>query len=64
MMKNVSKKTQCVHSGKFDDERMHGINTPIYTSTSYQYLDTDELLRLSTGIEDVRDLIDDLRQAL
>ena len=44
MMKNVSKKTQCVHSGKFDDERMHGINTPIYTSTSYQYLDTEERL--------------------
>lgn len=42
MMKHSSKKTQCVHSGKLDDERAHGINTPIYTSTSYQYLDTEE----------------------
>ncbi|OGF63836.1 MAG: cystathionine beta-lyase [Candidatus Fischerbacteria bacterium RBG_13_37_8] len=41
-MKFIAKKTQCVHSGRIDDERVHGINTPIYTSTSYQYLDTDE----------------------
>ena len=44
MMKHFSKKTKCVHSGRLDDERVHGINTPIYTSTSYQYLDTDERL--------------------
>jgi cystathionine beta-lyase len=42
MMEHSSKKTQCIHSGTLDDERAHGINTPIYTSTSYPYLDTEE----------------------
>lgn len=38
-----SKQTICVHSGQKTDE-YNGINTPIFTSTSYGYLDTDERL--------------------
>jgi cysteine-S-conjugate beta-lyase len=38
-----SKATRCVHDGQRMDE-FRGINTPIYTSTSYGYLDTDERL--------------------
>jgi len=41
--KNNSKYTQCVHEGQHTGE-FGGINTPIYTSTSYGYLDTDERL--------------------
>ena len=42
-MKNkLSKKTNCVHSGGIFDKTTRGANTPIYTSTSYAYLDTDE----------------------
>lgn len=43
-MEHFSTKTQCVRSVRLDEERIQGINTPIYTSTSYQYLDTDERL--------------------
>jgi cystathionine beta-lyase len=46
-MKNVnperSIKTRCVHAGQHMGE-YQGANTPIYTSTSYGYLDTDERL--------------------
>lgn len=42
-MKTQSKQTICVHEGKKPDES-RGINTPIYTSTSYGYLDTEERL--------------------
>jgi len=38
-----SKQTICVHSGQKEDD-YSGINTPIYTSTSYGYLDTEERL--------------------
>ncbi len=38
-----SKNTLCVHKGQHTGE-FGGINTPIYTSTSYGYLDTDERL--------------------
>jgi cystathionine beta-lyase len=41
-MDNYKKKTQCVHSGTIFDPRTRGVNTPIYTSTSYAYLDTEE----------------------
>jgi cystathionine beta-lyase len=41
--KNHSKSTVCVHEGRHTGE-YGGINTPIYTSTSYGYLDTDERL--------------------
>jgi cystathionine beta-lyase len=38
-----SKNTICVHDGQHIGE-YKGINTPIYTSTSYGYLDTDDRL--------------------
>lgn len=38
-----SRNTICVHEGQHIGE-YRGINTPIYTSTSYGYLDTDERL--------------------
>ena len=38
-----TKGTRCVHEGQRMDE-FRGINTPIYTSTSYGYLDTDDRL--------------------
>jgi cysteine-S-conjugate beta-lyase len=37
-----SLKTTCVHAGTLPDEVNNGINSPIYTSTSYEYLDSDE----------------------
>jgi cystathionine beta-lyase len=40
-MKQNNKKTICVHAGQKQDE-YKGINTPIYTSTSYGYLDTED----------------------
>ena len=42
-METKSKQTICVHEGQRQDE-YRGINTPIYTSTSYGYLDTEERL--------------------
>lgn len=42
-MKTQSKHTICVHEGQKPDE-FRGINTPIYTSTSYGYLDSEERL--------------------
>ena len=37
-----SLKTACVHAGTIFDEKTKGINSPVYTSTSYGYLDHDE----------------------
>jgi len=42
-MKTNSKDTICVHGGKQTDE-FKSINTPIYTSTSFGYLDTEKRL--------------------
>jgi len=42
-LKDHSKSTLSVHAGQKADE-YRGINTPIYTSTSYGYLDTDDRL--------------------
>lgn len=39
-----SKCTQAVHAGSFKDEATWGINTPIFTSTSYQYLENKEII--------------------
>jgi len=38
----MKKETLCVHSGTIADDRMGGINTPIYTSSAFNYLDRDE----------------------
>ncbi len=35
----MKKTTQCVHSGTYPDPRTRGINTPIFTSSSFEYLD-------------------------
>ncbi len=36
--------TKCIHSGGYPDTQMRGINTPIFTSSSHEYLDTDARL--------------------
>ena len=38
---NKSKHTICVHAGDYIDPSTKGVNTPIFTSTSYAYLDMD-----------------------
>jgi cystathionine beta-lyase/cystathionine gamma-synthase len=38
----MKKDTQCVHSGTFADSETKGINTPIFTSSSFEYLDVPE----------------------
>jgi len=34
----MKKATQCVHSGTYRDPNTRGVNTPIFTSSSYEYL--------------------------
>ena len=38
----MKKETQCVHSGTITDDLMGGINTPIFTSSAFNYLDGEE----------------------
>ena len=38
----MRKNTECVHEGTFKDEVTGGINTPIFTSSSFQYLDAPD----------------------
>jgi cystathionine beta-lyase len=40
----MKKETQCVHSGTIRDELTRGINTPIYTSSAFDYMDLEETL--------------------
>jgi len=40
-MKKKSKATDCVHAGKFIDPITKGMVTPIYPSTSYDYINTE-----------------------
>ena len=40
-MKPYSKETQCVHSGTIVDRENEGSNSPVYTSTSFGYLDKE-----------------------
>ena len=35
----MRKETQCVHSGSIDDTLTGGVNSPIYTSSAFGYLD-------------------------
>jgi cystathionine beta-lyase len=37
-----SLRTTCVHAGTIRDEKTRGVNSPIYTSTSFAYLDLEE----------------------
>src|SRR5512147_1396593 len=39
----MRKETQCVHSGTIHDSIFGGVNTPIYTSTAFGYLDMDNV---------------------
>lgn len=43
-MKTHSIHTLCVHEGTRFDKETRGVNTPVYTSTSYAYLDTGDRL--------------------
>ena len=38
----MKKGTQCVHSGTYVDPETRGINTPVFTSSSFEYLDRPE----------------------
>lgn len=38
----MKKQTQCVHSGNYMDPATGGINTPIFTSSVFTYLDSDK----------------------
>jgi cystathionine beta-lyase len=43
-MDSRSFRTKCVHAGTLTDARKCGINSPIYTSTSIEYLDKKEVV--------------------
>jgi len=38
----MKKHTRCVHSGTYTDPATRGVNTPVFTSSSFEYLDRDE----------------------
>ena len=38
----MKKETQCIHSGGYRDIITRGLNTPIFTSSSYEYLDRED----------------------
>ncbi|RLC05999.1 MAG: cystathionine beta-lyase [Deltaproteobacteria bacterium] len=38
----MKKHTQCVHSGTYRDSGTKGVNTPIFTSSSFEYMDLNE----------------------
>ncbi len=38
----MKKHTQCVHSGTYNDPGTKGVNTPIFTSSSFEYMDLPE----------------------
>jgi len=38
----MKKDTLCVHSGTYVDQKTRGLNTPIFTSASFEYLDAPE----------------------
>jgi cystathionine beta-lyase/cystathionine gamma-synthase len=40
----MRKQTQCVHTGRYRDPFTRGTNTPIFTSSAYEYLDREETL--------------------
>jgi cystathionine beta-lyase/cystathionine gamma-synthase len=39
---NIAPGTICVHSGTFHDDVTGGVNSPIFTSSSYEYLDRED----------------------
>ena len=38
----MKKHTQCVHSGTYNDPGTKGVNTPIFTSSSFEYMELSE----------------------
>jgi cystathionine beta-lyase/cystathionine gamma-synthase len=42
--KAMKVETACVHSGKYRDSVTRGTNTPIFTSSSFEYLDREETM--------------------
>ncbi len=38
----MKKDTQCIHSGTYKDRSTGGVNTPVFTSSSFAYLDTGQ----------------------
>jgi cystathionine beta-lyase/cystathionine gamma-synthase len=38
----MKKSTQCIHSGTYRDSGTKGVNTPIFTSSSFEYMGLDE----------------------
>lgn len=40
----MNKNTQCVHSGTIEDRETGGVNSPVYTSSSFEYLDALNVL--------------------
>jgi cystathionine beta-lyase/cystathionine gamma-synthase len=40
----MRKETECVHGGTYIDKATRGTNTPIFTSSSYEYLDREETI--------------------
>ncbi|HEY6011686.1 MAG TPA: PLP-dependent transferase, partial [Nitrospirota bacterium] len=39
----MRKETQCIHSGAIRDTMNGGVNSPIFTSTAFNYLDREQL---------------------
>jgi len=39
----MHKETVCIHSGSYHDEQTGGVNTPIFTSSSFGYIDCDDI---------------------
>lgn len=38
----MHKETMCVHTGTYHDKTTRGVNTPIFTSSSYEYMEREE----------------------
>ncbi|MBW2573327.1 MAG: PLP-dependent transferase, partial [Deltaproteobacteria bacterium] len=38
----MKKETQCVHSGTYRDNSTRGVNTPIFTSSAFDYLNRQD----------------------
>ena len=39
----MNQETKCVHEGTYHDEKTGGVNTPIFTSSSYEYVDRENI---------------------
>lgn len=39
----MQKDTICVHSGTYHDSETGGVNSPVFMSSSFEYMDREEL---------------------